>query len=168
MEREPNLASQFWARVARLPRPLVLACGCFDLLTVGHIRHLKAARGLGNSLVVIVTDDKNVSARKPGRPILPEDVRVEMVEALACVDVAIVYRHSTAVPAILALRPDTYVKGGDYRGSNNLTLGLEITAVQGMGGRIEFTDTDCYHTTELMERIHANRLDARKADPVRG
>jgi rfaE bifunctional protein nucleotidyltransferase chain/domain len=94
---------------------VVFTNGHFDLLHVGHLRYLQAARSLGDALVVGINDDQTTTRRKgPARPILPEDERAELVAGLACVDYVVIFPQPTAEEAIRALRPDIYVKGGDY------------------------------------------------------
>lgn len=96
-------------------RRIVFTNGHFDLLHVGHIRYLQAARACGDLLVVGVNDDASTAARKgPGRPILPAAERAETLAALACVDAAVIFAALTADEPIRLLRPDIYVKGGDY------------------------------------------------------
>lgn len=94
---------------------VVFTNGHFDLLHVGHLRYLQAARRFGNALVVGVNDDASTTARKgDGRPNIPADERAELLAALACVDAAVVFAGLTAEAPIRLLRPDVYVKGGDY------------------------------------------------------
>lgn len=94
---------------------VVFTNGHFDLLHVGHLRYLQAARALGDCLVVGINDDRTTTLRKgPNRPIVPEDERAELVAGLACVDYVVIFPQPTAQAAIRALRPDVYVKGGDY------------------------------------------------------
>lgn len=94
---------------------VVFTNGHFDLLHVGHLRYLAAARGLGDVLVVGVNDDAVTRQRKgPGRPIVPEAERAELVAGLACVDYVAIFHEETAEAAVARLRPDVYVKGGDY------------------------------------------------------
>lgn len=113
---------------------VVFTNGHFDLLHVGHLRYLQAARALGDVLVVGVNDDAVTAARKgPSRPILPEDERAELLAGLACVDYAAIFRDPTAERAVALLRPDIYAKGGDY-GSGGAAL-PEARVVAGYGGR---------------------------------
>ncbi|MGH9174710.1 MAG: adenylyltransferase/cytidyltransferase family protein [Vicinamibacterales bacterium] len=94
---------------------IVFTNGHFDLLHVGHLRYLQAARALGDLLVVGVNDDAVTRARKgPGRPILPEGERSELLAGLACVDYVTIFHEPTAEVAVRLLRPAVYVKGGDY------------------------------------------------------
>lgn len=96
-------------------RRIVFTNGHFDLLHVGHLRYLQAARTLGDVLVVGVNDDAMTTARKgPSRPILPEGERAELLAGLACVDYVTIFHEPTAERTVRLLRPDVYVKGGDY------------------------------------------------------
>lgn len=96
-------------------RRIVFTNGHFDLLHVGHLRYLQAAGALGDALVVGVNDDAVTTARKgSGRPILPEAERAELLAGLECVDYVTIFHEPTAERAVALLRPDLYVKGGDY------------------------------------------------------
>ncbi len=96
-------------------RRIVFTNGHFDLLHVGHVRYLQAARSFGDALVVGVNDDAGTTARKgDARPIIPADERAELLAALGCVDSAVVFPGLTADAPIALLRPEVYVKGGDY------------------------------------------------------
>lgn len=99
----------------RQGRRIVLTNGCFDLLHVGHLRYLRAARALGDVLLVGVNADEQVRAQKgPARPFVPEGDRVELVAGLAPVDYAFVFAEPTACELLAAIRPHVYAKGGDY------------------------------------------------------
>lgn len=99
---------------------VVLTNGCFDLLHVGHTRYLAAARALGDRLVVALNDDASTHRLKgPGRPILPLAERAELLCALRWVDAVVAFGAPTAVAIVTALRPDVYVKGGDYAAAGN-------------------------------------------------
>jgi rfaE bifunctional protein nucleotidyltransferase chain/domain len=93
---------------------VVLTNGMFDLLHVGHLRYLRQARSEGDLLVVGVNADASVRALKPGRPLVPEGERAELVAALSPVDYAVIFAEPTAGGLLRAIRPDVYVKGGDY------------------------------------------------------
>lgn len=93
---------------------VVLTNGVFDLLHVGHLRSLRQARGRGTRLVVGVNRDASVAALKPGRPLVVEDERAELVAALEPVDAVVLFGEPTADRLLEALRPDVYAKGGDY------------------------------------------------------
>lgn len=94
---------------------LVLTNGCFDLLHVGHLRYLQAAAELGDQLWVGINTDRSARLLKgPGRPLVPWEERAELVAALEIVDATIGFNEITAAHLLTTLRPDVYVKGGDY------------------------------------------------------
>lgn len=94
---------------------LVWTNGCFDLLHRGHVRYLEQARALGDRLLVGVNSDASVAALKgPGRPLVPLADRMEVLAALASVDLVTWFDDLTPLAAIQALRPDVIAKGGDY------------------------------------------------------
>src|ERR1051325_10036247 len=94
---------------------IVATNGCFDLLHVGHIRYLQAARALGEALVVAVNGDDSVRALKgPGRPVNSELDRAEVLAALSCVDFVTVFQSVRVTDLIKTVKPHIYVKGGDY------------------------------------------------------
>ncbi|MFG1946533.1 PfkB family carbohydrate kinase [Nonomuraea sp. NPDC048826] len=109
------------AEVAELTRAsggrLIATGGCFDLLHAGHVSLLRRARALGDALVVCVNSDESVRGLKgPSRPIVNVTDRVEVLRELSCVDAVLVFDEPTPVRAIELLRPDVWVKGGDYEG----------------------------------------------------
>jgi rfaE bifunctional protein nucleotidyltransferase chain/domain len=94
---------------------IALANGVFDLLHVGHVRYLVGAKALASRLVVAVNSDASTRAYKgPGRPVIPEAERAELLEALACTDLVLVFDEPDVRAVIRALRPDLHVKGTDY------------------------------------------------------
>jgi len=96
-------------------KKLVFTNGCFDLLHVGHVRYLQAARALGDALLVAVNGDASVRALKgPARPINREDDRAEVLAALACVDFVTVFQTERVTELVRTIRPHVYAKGGDY------------------------------------------------------
>ena len=96
-------------------RRMVFTNGCFDLLHVGHVRYLQAARALGDALVVAVNGDASVRALKgPTRPINSEQDRAEVLAALACVDFVTIFHTERVTDLIREIRPQIYAKGGDY------------------------------------------------------
>lgn len=114
-------------------RIIVLTNGCFDLLHVGHVRYLQEARQFGDVLIVGVNEDRVVRQLKgPGRPIVPADERAEMLAALAVVDYVVVFGEPTADVLVEAVRPDVYVKGGDWTPERL----PEAPTVARLGGRI--------------------------------
>ncbi len=99
----------------RARRRLVFTNGCFDLLHVGHVRYLQAAREEGDALAVGLNGDASVRALKgPGRPLNPAEDRAEILAALACVDFVTVFEDPRATELLARVRPHVYVKGGDY------------------------------------------------------
>ncbi len=94
---------------------MVFTNGCFDLLHVGHVRYLQSARALGEALIVAVNGDGSVRALKgPSRPINSEDDRAEVLAALSCVSYVVIFHTPRVTDVIRSVRPDIYVKGGDY------------------------------------------------------
>jgi rfaE bifunctional protein nucleotidyltransferase chain/domain len=125
------LRAEFAGRGQRL----VFTNGCFDLLHVGHVRYLQAARALGDALLVAINGDAGVRALKgPGRPINSEDDRAEVIAALACVDYVTVFEDERVTELLRVIRPQVYAKGGDYTLE---TLNAEERGVlQGIGSEI--------------------------------
>ncbi|GER23116.1 bifunctional protein HldE [Zafaria cholistanensis] len=108
-------AAEVARRVRAAGGTLVATGGCFDLLHAGHVRTLRAAREQGDALVVCLNSDASVRRLKgPGRPIMGQEDRVEMLLALECVDAVVVFDEDTPAEALTALRPEVWVKGGDY------------------------------------------------------
>ena len=107
---------QLTARIAKLPRPLVFTNGVFDILHRGHASYLAQARALGASLVVGVNSDASVRMLGKGddRPINSEADRQALLAALESVDIVALFTEQTPVSLIEKIRPDIYVKGGDY------------------------------------------------------
>ena len=137
-----------------LPQRVVLAHGCFDLLHLGHIRHLREARSLGDQLVVSVTADPHVG-KGVGRPHFTAEQRAEALRALDCVDKVVITDEPNAVDVIKRLRPAVYVKGPDYNGSDDPVLAREASAALACGGRIHFTAGERWSSSRLinMERF---------------
>jgi rfaE bifunctional protein nucleotidyltransferase chain/domain len=103
-------------RLRREGRRIAFANGCFEILHVGHVRFLQGAKEQGDLLVVGVNSDRSAAALKgPGRPILPEGARAELVAALACVDYVVVFGEPTAEQILRELRPHVQCKGPDYK-----------------------------------------------------
>ncbi len=95
---------------------VVFTNGCFDILHAGHVRYLAAARQLGDRLIVGLNSDKSVKSFKGAdRPINSQDDRAEVLAALAAVDHVVVFDDRTAEGLVAEIKPDVYVKGGDYR-----------------------------------------------------
>ena len=143
------------ARRFRQDGRIVVQChGTFDLLHVGHVHHLEAARALGDVLIVTLTADQFVN-KGPGRPVFTEALRAEMIAALECVTCVAVTEAPDAIDAICSIRPNIYAKGMDYQNPNGDVTGkiaLEREAVEAHGGSIHFTDEMVFSSTELINR----------------
>lgn len=124
---------QLTARIAKLPRPLVFTNGVFDILHRGHASYLAQARALGASLVVGVNSDASVKMLGKGddRPINSEADRQALLAALESVDMAVLFAEQTPVDLIEKIRPDIYVKGGDYE----IDTLVETRLVKTWGGK---------------------------------
>jgi rfaE bifunctional protein nucleotidyltransferase chain/domain len=103
--------------VKELPHPVVFTNGVFDILHRGHVTYLAQAASLGRSLVVAVNSDSSVKMLGKGddRPINREEDRAAVIAALECVSMVVIFKEKTPVKAVEKVRPDFYVKGGDYR-----------------------------------------------------
>jgi D-glycero-beta-D-manno-heptose 1-phosphate adenylyltransferase len=132
-------------------KSLVFANGAFDLLHVGHVRYLEAARREGGWLGVAVNSDRSVArAKGDGRPILPEAERAEIVAALGCVDAVTVFDEDSPSALLEAMRPDVHAKGTDYTAQTV----PERHVVASYGGRTLIVgDPKDHATTDLIERI---------------
>jgi rfaE bifunctional protein nucleotidyltransferase chain/domain len=129
--------------------------GVFDLLHIGHIKHLEAARKLGDVLVVTITPDRFVN-KGPHRPAFPEPLRAEALAALECVDYVSINSWATAVNTIIAIKPDLYVKGivrGEGMRDHSTAITEEETAVKAVGGQMVYTDEDTYSASTLINRF---------------
>ena len=132
---------------------LVLTNGCFDLLHLGHVRYLEAARSLGDALVVAINGDDSVRALKgEGRPLNRERERAEVVAALECVDHVVIFSEVRVTRLLEQVRPAIYVKGGDYTAD---TLDPEErAALEKTGAQIRILPFEPgYSTSGLIERL---------------
>ncbi len=125
---------------------IVLTNGVFDLLHVGHLRYLRQARALGDVLVVGVNADAAVV--KPGRPLVPEAERAELVAALEPVDYVVIFSTLTAESLLRAVRPDVYVKGGDYAEASL----PEAATARELGVELVFMPLVQGHSTSVLVR----------------
>ena len=130
---------------------VVFANGCFDLLHVGHVRYLEAAKGLGDLLVVGVNSDEQVRRLKgEGRPFVPERERAEVIAALRAVDYVTVFHEPTVTELLLALRPEVHAKGTDY---TEETV-PEREVVRSFGGRVQIVgDPKDHSSTEIVGKV---------------
>ncbi|MBW2121910.1 MAG: adenylyltransferase/cytidyltransferase family protein [Deltaproteobacteria bacterium] len=130
---------------------IVLTNGCFDLLHVGHIRCLRGAKELGDVLIVAVNSDESMrKLKRAGRPIMPEGERVEILEALECVDYITLFSEEKVDRLLLALKPHVHAKGTDYTEETVPERG----AVLSYCGEIAIVgDSKSHSTTELIRSI---------------
>src|SRR5579871_856269 len=130
---------------------IVFANGCFDTLHVGHVRYLEGARREGDVLVVAVNDDASVRGLKgPGRPILNENARAELVAALRAVDYVVLFDEPNVEPLLELLRPDVHAKGTDY--SKDTVPEREVAARLGI--RVAIVGDPKEHSTrEFIETV---------------
>jgi rfaE bifunctional protein nucleotidyltransferase chain/domain len=140
---------------------IVLTNGCFDLVHVGHVRVLRDARALGDVLVVGVNSDESVRQLKgDDRPLVPAEERAEVLAALGSVDYAVIFAEPTAERLAAQVRPDVYVKGGDYAGAGSEAFDAarlpEARVVAEHGGRTVLIPlSPGRSTSELVRRIRA-------------
>jgi rfaE bifunctional protein nucleotidyltransferase chain/domain len=127
------------------------ANGCFDVLHVGHVRYLEAARREADRLIVAINDDDWVCAHKgPHRPLLPAADRAEIVAALGAVDYVVIFSEPTVDPLLQLLRPEVHCKGTDY----TVETVPERDTVRAYGGRIAIVgDPKDHSTSDLVNRI---------------
>jgi rfaE bifunctional protein nucleotidyltransferase chain/domain len=146
-------AIRFVARLRAAGRTVVFTNGVFDLLHPGHIRYLRHARTLGDSLIVGINSDRSVRAIKgEERPITPEAERAEIIEALECVDAAVIFDEDTPHAIVSALQPDVLVKGADW--ADDAIVGRDV--VEARGGRVVRVPVqEGYSTTRIVEKIRS-------------
>ena len=129
---------------------ITLANGCFDLLHVGHVRYLRAARELGGKLVVAVNSDGSVRGLKgAGRPLMPAEERAEILAALADVDAVVIFPENDVRAIIREMRPDFHAKGTDYTAESV----PERDEVEACGGRVAIVgDPKDHSATEIIRK----------------
>ena len=133
---------------------MIFTNGCFDLLHPGHVSYLRAARSLGDALVVGLNSDASVGKLKgPSRPVVPEMDRAAVLEALESVDAVVVFAEDTPVQLMRELKPTVYVKGGDYR-IEDLP---EAKVADEIGAEVKILPFEPgYSTTALIEKIKSS------------
>jgi len=136
---------------------VTLANGCFDLLHVGHVRYLHAAKKLGGRLIVAINSDESVRALKgEGRPLMPAEERAEIVAALADVDAVVIFPERDVRALIREIRPDIQAKGTDYTADTV----PERDVVLEYGGRVEIVGDPKDHSASEIIR---SRLGTRQS-----
>jgi rfaE bifunctional protein nucleotidyltransferase chain/domain len=149
---EPGVDSVI-ARVRAAGGTVVATGGCFDLLHPGHVATLRAARGLGNCLIVCINSDESVRRLKgPSRPLVTAPDRARVLEALEFVDAVVVFDEDTPAEILDRLRPDVWAKGGDYAGADL----PEAAVLRRWGGQaVVLPYLDGHSTTALVDRSRA-------------
>lgn len=144
-------------RLHAVGKRLVFTNGCFDILHVGHVRYLAAARALGDALLVAINSDRSVRELKgAGRPVMNESERAEMLSALSAVDYVTVFDANSPRALIADILPDILVKGGDY----NLDEIHGREEVEAAGGRVlSLPFVEGASTTSIIERLKAAKSD---------
>jgi rfaE bifunctional protein nucleotidyltransferase chain/domain len=144
-------AAALAGRLRRAGRRVVLANGCFDLVHVGHVRYLTAARALGDVLFVGINSDASVRRLKgAGRPLMPAAERMELLAAFRAVDHVVLFEDETVDDLVTRLRPDVHAKGTDY---TEATV-PERDAVRAAGGRVAIAgDPKAHSTRDLIKTI---------------
>lgn len=135
---------------------VVLTNGCFDVLHVGHVRYLRGAKALGGRLVVAINSDETVRILKgPGRPVMNERERAEIIAALEDVDAVVVFSEPDVRALIREIRPDVQAKGTDYTAEGV----PERDAMAEVGGRVAIVgDPKDHSTTEILKQVHDGKL----------
>jgi rfaE bifunctional protein nucleotidyltransferase chain/domain len=143
------------ARLRASGETVVFTNGCFDVLHAGHVQCLTQARALGDRLIVGLNSDDSVRALKgPRRPVNTEGDRALVLAALGCIDYVAVFEELTPSRLIELVRPDVYVKGGDYADKPIPEQGL----VNALGGRVQVLDLlPDRSTTGLLDRVVTGR-----------
>lgn len=151
----PEEAGALADRLRAERKRIVLANGCFDLLHVGHLRYLAAARRLGDVLFVGVNSDAAVTRLKgPGRPLLPVAERVELLTGLRPVDHVVVFDEDTADRLVAMIRPDVHAKGTDYTAASV----PEREAVRAAGGAVAIVGDPKDHATRDLIALVVERF----------
>jgi len=149
--KPPALLKSILAGVKQKGKKVVFTNGCFDLLHVGHVKYLQAARQLGDLLVLGLNSDDSIRRLKgSGRPLIGQDERAHIMAALNCIDFVVIFDEDTPLELISLLRPDVLVKGGDYTVDG--VVGRDV--VESYGGRVELINfVDGKSTTNIINKI---------------
>jgi len=139
------------AEARRRGKRVVFTNGCFDVLHRGHVHLLRQARALGDLLIVGLNSDRSITAIKgPGRPIMDETSRVELIAAMEMVDYLVVFDEADPYKLIEAIKPDVLAKGGDW--PMDQVVGADV--VEKSGGRVVLIPyLEGFSTTKIIERI---------------
>src|ERR1035437_1757762 len=143
-------------------KTIALCHGCFDLLHLGHIKHFEAAKKAADIVIVTLTPDRFVN-KGPGRPVFNEMLRMESIAALEAVSYVALNKWETAVETIKLLKPNLYVKGQDYKKSEEDITGnidKEEEAVRAIGGRLHFTEEIQFSSSKLINAHYSPLSDS--------
>ncbi|EKD71443.1 MAG: cytidyltransferase-related protein [uncultured bacterium] len=149
------LSKKITSTIKKGKKKIAQCHGVFDVLHIGHIKHLQHAKTFCDVLIVTITADKYVN-KGLGRPYFPEHLRAQALAALSCVDYVVINNNATAVEAIKAIQPNFYVKGIEYLISENDLTGKiteEDEAVKSVGGQLRFTDDIVFSSSSLLNRF---------------
>jgi D-beta-D-heptose 7-phosphate kinase/D-beta-D-heptose 1-phosphate adenosyltransferase len=116
--KDQKQLSKIVSELKVIGKKVVFTNGCFDIIHAGHIHYLREAKSLGDVLIVAINSDSSIKRLKPGRPIVPQGERIEVISALQMVDYVTVFDEDTPYNLIKLLRPDILVKGGDWKREN--------------------------------------------------
>jgi rfaE bifunctional protein nucleotidyltransferase chain/domain len=145
----PQEAVEYARSLQASKRTVVFTNGVFDLLHPGHVRYLRAARRLGDSLIVGLNADASVRRNKgPNRPLNPDIERAEVLAAFDCVEAVVIFEEETPDAIIKALQPDVLVKGADWLADQ--IVGRDT--VEARGGRVVLIDVEQGHSTSALVR----------------
>ena len=135
-------------------KKVAFANGHFDLIHVGHLRYLAAAKAEGDLLIVALNDDDSVARLKgAGRPIVPAEERAELLAALAPVDFVVIFSGDSPAPLLAELKPDVHCKGTDYGAPERVP---EFETVRAYGGRTALVgDPKDHATSDLISKVRA-------------
>jgi rfaE bifunctional protein nucleotidyltransferase chain/domain len=132
-------------------KKIVFANGCFDVLHVGHVRYLEAAKALGDLLIVGINSDRQTRRLKgAGRPLLPQEQRAEIISSIEAVDFVTIFEEPAVEQLLLALKPDIHAKGTDYTEDSV----PERDVVRSFGGRVAIVgDPKDHSSSQIIEKL---------------
>jgi rfaE bifunctional protein nucleotidyltransferase chain/domain len=149
--KEPSEAKKDIDNLKSQNKKIVFTNGCFDILHIGHTRYLHAARELGDHLIVAVNSDRSVrSIKGPGRPVLNQEERAEILAALESVDLVVIFDQDDPLKVIKYLVPDVLVKGGDWKEDD--IIGADV--VKKAGGKVlTIPFISGYSSSHIIKRV---------------
>ena len=160
-----SLIAKICLKEKKRGKKIILCHGTFDLLHIGHINHFHEAKKLGDKLIVTITADKYVN-KGPGRPAFNQVNRLQAISALEAVDYVGIDNNATAEKIIKEIKPNIYCKGPDYKNpKNDLTQEIknEIKAVKKIGGKIIYTQSEAFSSSQLINSFISNDSKFKKS-----